>query len=123
MAKKINAFEMWLYRRMLRIPWTAHKTNEEVLTMMNTKLTLLTTIKQRKTAYFGHIMRRNGLQRLLADGKLDGKRGRARPRTLCMDSIKERTKLWYAECVRKADNNRQEWWSAMINLLREDNTT
>ena len=82
MGKKINALEMWIYRRVLRIPWTACKANKEVLRMMNTKLSLLVTAKQRKGAFFGHITRRNGLQRLLLEGKWNGKRGRGRPRLL-----------------------------------------
>ena len=61
-AKKINAFEMWIYRRMLRIPWTAHKSNHEIFTMIGNKQLLLNIVKQRQVAYFGHIIRRDGLQ-------------------------------------------------------------
>ena len=67
-------------------------------------------------------MRRNGLQRLLAEGKLDGKRGRERARTLWMDNNKEWPKLSCVECVRKADN-RQEWWSVIVNLQKADDTS
>ena len=59
---------MWIYRRMLHIPWKAYKANEEVLGMISTKVSLLVTAKQRKTAFFCHIVRRNGLQRLLLEG-------------------------------------------------------
>ena len=122
MGKKINALEMWIYRRMLRIPWTACKANKEVLRMMYTKLSLLVTAKQRKAAFFGHIMRKNGLQRLLLEGKLNGKRGRGRPRLLWMENIKEWMKLSYVECVRKADN-RKQWRSMIVDLLRADDTS
>lgn len=47
------AFEMWAYRRMLRVSWTEHKTDEEVLRMANTISSLLPTIKKRKCQYFG----------------------------------------------------------------------
>ena len=122
MGKKINALEMWIYRRMLRIPRTACKANKEVSRMMNTKSSLLVTAKQRKAALFGHIMRRNGLQRLLLEGKMNGKRGRGRPRLLWMDNIKEWMKLSSVECVRKADN-RKQCRSLIVDLLRADDTS
>jgi len=49
-------------------------------------------------------------------GKLNGKRGRGRPRTLWVDNIKEWTKLSYVDCVRKVDN-RESWESMIVNLL------
>ena len=121
MENKINAFEMWVYRKMLRIPWTAHKTNKEVLAMVKPNRRLSTTLKQRKMAYFGHIIRQNGVQRLVLEGKHNGKRGRGRPRTMWMDNIKEWTELGYAECVRKA-YNREEWRTMIVQLLGADDT-
>ena len=59
---KLEAFEMCLYRRMLRISWKEHKTNGEVLHKMKTKGSLCNTIKKRKCQYFGHIIRGNGVQ-------------------------------------------------------------
>ena len=55
-SDKLEAFEMWLYRRMLRISWKEHKTNADVLHKMKTKRSLLNTIKKRKCQYFGHIL-------------------------------------------------------------------
>ena len=103
-AKKINAFDLWIYRRMLRIPCTAHKSNNEFFTVRGNRQLLLITVKQRQVACFGHIIRRDGLQRLLVEEKLNGKRGRGRPGTLWMDNIEEWTKLSYVDCVRKADD-------------------
>ena len=75
-SEKSEAFEMWLYRRMLRISWKEHKTNGEVLHKMKTKRSLLITIKKRKCQYFGHIIRGDGVQRLLMGGRINGRRGR-----------------------------------------------
>ena len=50
MESKLEAFEVWAYRRMLRVSWTEHKTNEEVLKMANTISSLSPTIKKRKNA-------------------------------------------------------------------------
>ena len=71
-SDKLEAFEMWLYRRMLRISWRKHKTNGEVLHKMKTKRSLLNTIKKRKCQYFGHIRRGDGVQRLLMEGRING---------------------------------------------------
>ena len=57
MESKLEAFEVWAYRRMLRVSWTEHKTNEEVLKMANTISALSPTIKKRKCQYFGHVIR------------------------------------------------------------------
>ena len=111
-SDKLEAFEMWLYRRMLRISWKEHKTNE-VLYKMTTKR-LLNTIKKRKCQYFGHIIRGNGVQRLLMEGRIYGRRGRGRPRTMWTDNIKEWTKISYNDCIRvhKIENDGDPWQSA-----------
>ena len=67
---------MWLYRRMLGISWKEHKTNGEVLHKMKTKRSLSNTIKNRKWQYFGHIIRGDGVQRLLMEGRINVRRGR-----------------------------------------------
>ena len=72
-SDKLEAFEMWLYRRMLRISWKEHKTNGEVLHKMKTKRYYQ---KKKKCQYFGHIIRRNGVQRLLMEGRINGRGGR-----------------------------------------------
>ena len=75
---------------MLRIPWKEHKSNEEVLNMMKTGLNLMEIIKKRNCEYFGYIIRRpNIIQRLLLEARIDGKRGRGRPRTMWMDNIND----------------------------------
>lgn len=64
LEKKLAAFEMWIYRRMLRIPWTARVSNVEVLNRMGKEMEVLFEIKRRRLEYFGHIIR-NGKYRLL----------------------------------------------------------
>lgn len=78
--KKIQAFEMWLLRRMLKISYTDHITNEEVLRRTNSKRELKDLIMKRKLSYFGYIVRGEKLQRQLVDGRVEGERGRGRPR-------------------------------------------
>ena len=76
---------------MLRISYTEHKTNEEVLGMMKIKRLLIDSIRKRKAKYFGHMVRQNGLQRLLLEGKINGKRGKGRPRIIWATNIKDWT--------------------------------
>ena len=120
-TKNIEAFEMWVYRKMLKISYTEHKSNDEVLKLMKMERQLVKTIVKRKCEYFGHFIRRDGLQRLLLEGKINGKRGRGRPRIMWMDNIGNWTKLSYAECIRMAQH-REKWQSMVANLLKADDT-
>ena len=120
-SDKLEAFEMWLNRRMLRISWKEHKTNADVLHKMKTKRSLLNTIKKRKCQYFGHLIRRDGVQRLLMEGRINSRRGRGRPRTTWTDNIKEWTKISYNDCIRVAQD-RERWRSMTADLLTTDGT-
>ncbi|GFO45433.1 RNA-directed DNA polymerase from mobile element jockey [Plakobranchus ocellatus] len=71
---KLEATEMWFLRRMLRIPWTAKKTNERVLNEANTRRSLVKTIRKRQATFLGHVMRRGKLEHLVTTGKFEGKR-------------------------------------------------
>ena len=119
---KLEAFEIWIYRRMMRISWAEHKSNEEVLEMTISKRSLIVTIKKSKFQYFRHLIRQNGIQRLLHEEKIEGKRGCGRPRMMWMDNIKDWTGLKYGECVQRAEDQ-IEWRSMAANLLRVDGTT
>uniref|UniRef100_A0A8D8L8K4 Craniofacial development protein 2 n=1 Tax=Cacopsylla melanoneura TaxID=428564 RepID=A0A8D8L8K4_9HEMI len=83
--KKIEAFEMWTYRRILKIKWTDKITNEEVLRRLNKDKEILFTIKKRKLEYFGHIVRNPTKYHvpvvILEGSNTTGNRGRGRPRT------------------------------------------
>ena len=70
---------------------------KESFTMIGNKQLLLNIVEQRQVAYLGHIIPKDGRQRLLVEGKLNGKRGRGRPRALWMDYIKEWTELTYMQ--------------------------
>eukprot|EP00112_Aurelia_sp_Birch-Aquarium-sp1_P010384 Seg222.2 transcript_id=Seg222.2/GoldUCD/mRNA.D3Y31 product="hypothetical protein" protein_id=Seg222.2/GoldUCD/D3Y31 len=89
---------------------------------MNTKRSLIKTIKQRKCAYFGHLIRGDGLQRLLLEGKFNGKRGRGRQRATWFDNIKEWKQMNYAKDTRKAQH-RENRASMTANLLRAEGTS
>ena len=86
---RINAFEMWCWRRMLRIPWTAKRTNLSILKEIGTKR-LLDKINQYTLSYFGHIARRQGdcLEKVVLQGRIEGSRRPGRPRSRWIDRVK-----------------------------------
>lgn len=77
---RIEAFEMWILRRLLKIPWVDHVSNEQVLQRARTHRQLLDIVKERKTSYLGHILRgpRYILLKTILMGKIEGKRGPGR---------------------------------------------
>ena len=116
-CKKINSFEMWMYRKMLKISYTSHTTNEEVLKRVNEKgLSLEKNIKMRKTQYFGHLIRKDKMQKSLLEGRVCAKRPRGRPRKSWMKNIMEWTKLNFEQCIRGAED-RDYWRVVTTNLL------
>ncbi|GFO43085.1 endonuclease-reverse transcriptase [Plakobranchus ocellatus] len=84
---KLEATEMWFLRRMLRIPWTAKKTNERVLNEDNKRRSLVRTIRKRQATFLGHLMRREKMEHLVTTGKLEGKRSRGRQREKITDGL------------------------------------
>ena len=108
---KINAFEMWCYRRMLIISWISHTTNINVLQTIGVKeTTMLNNMKNRKLSYPGHIMRNTSghYDTLLTtiEGRLEGKRGRGRPRRTWVDDIREWTGSKRYDQIKRAAENR-----------------
>ncbi|CAG9839537.1 unnamed protein product [Diabrotica balteata] len=103
MCRKLKAFDMWLYRRILKIPWTDRVTNEEVLRRMNKDREVLTTIKSRKLQFFGHIIRNESRYALLQatlQGKIFGKRGPGRRRTSWLKNLRIWFNITYVQLFR-----------------------
>ena len=84
---KLQSFEMWPYRKMMKISWRENKINEVVLEMVDEQLYIIPTIKKRKITYFGHTIRRNNIHGLILEGPLEGKISRGRPITERMTNI------------------------------------
>ena len=76
-CEKINAFELWCWRRLLRIPWTARKSNQSILKEISPGCSLEGMMLKLKLQYFGHLMRRvDPLEKTLMLGKIEGRRRR-----------------------------------------------
>ena len=86
--KKLNAFETWLYRRMLRISWKDMVTNEEVYRRMNIKQSLLVDIVRRQMSFLGHVLRKEEMGHLVVTGFVDGKHARGRQRETFLTNLR-----------------------------------
>ena len=84
--RRINALEIWFWRRMEKISWTEKRTDEEVLKPLGEKRRMGEVIVQRKKNWIVHIIRHDGLFKQVIEGSMEGKRGRRRPRMgYCMN--------------------------------------
>jgi hypothetical protein len=92
--KKMYAFELWTWRRILRVPWTERRTTFSVLEEVKPKRSLEATILRLKLRCFGHVMRAKGsLERDIMLGQVAGYRRQGKPRMRWLDGIKEATGL------------------------------
>jgi len=107
--KCIDAFEMWCYRRLLRIPWTQHKTNEWILGELDVERELLGRVKSLKLGHYGHVTRKyENMEKELIQGCAPGNRSRGRQRRRWTDDIIEWTGLTITEAARLTED-RDHW--------------
>ena len=106
----INVFERWCYRRMLRISWTEHVTNEEVFNRANTKPTLLDGLLKKRLAFHGHLVRKGGITLDLMIGRLHGTRPRGRPRTTWLKDLATQANISCKEAI-TIPRDRKKWRS------------
>ena len=75
--QRIDAFELWSWRRLLRVPWTARRSNQSILKEINLEYSLEGLILKLKLQYFGHLMQKaDSLEKTLMLGKIEGRRRR-----------------------------------------------
>ena len=87
-GRRIVAFQLWHWRRLLRVPWTARKSNQSILKEINPEYSLETVILKLKLQYFGYLMQRaDSLEKTLMLGKIEGRRRRGGQRTRWLDGI------------------------------------
>ena len=119
-CRKIEAFEMWCWRKLLCVPWTAKRTNESILHEIGERPNLFKAIVKQKLQYFGHIARRDGdnLEKMIMFGKVEGKRSRGRPKLRWTDGIVSLTKKSIYNCYSCAQNR-----SVWKNFIRQVTST
>ena len=114
---RIEAFEMWCWRRLLNISWTDHITNKDVLERVGNPTALLCEIVKLKLSFFGHIIRSDGLEKTIMLGMTEGARRRGRPRRRWLDDIQDETELSIEKLIRTAED-RRKWKSLSITVTR-----
>ena len=87
---KIDVFELWCWRRLLRVPWTARRSNQSILKEINSEYSLEGLILKLKFQYFGFLMQRANLEKTLMLRKIEGSRRKAWQRMRCLDDITDR---------------------------------
>ena len=86
--QRIDAFKLWCWRRLLRVPWIARRSNEPMLKQINPEYSLEGLLVKLKFQYFGHLIRRaESLEKTLVTGKIEGRRRRGQQRTRWLDGI------------------------------------
>ena len=69
----------------MKVPWTEHKTNEEILQMVKAERKIMDTVRSRQKRWLGHILRHDSLLRITLEGHIQGKKAYGRPRTMLLD--------------------------------------
>ena len=86
--RRVDAFELWFWRRLLRVPWTARRSNQSVLREISTEYSLEELMLKLKLQYLGHLMQRvDSLEKTLLLGKIEGRRRRGGQRMRWLDGI------------------------------------
>ena len=86
--RRIDAFQLWCWRRLLRVPWTARRSNQSVVKEISPECSLKGLLLKLKLQYFGHLMQRpDSLEKTLMLGKIEGRRRRGRERMRWLDGI------------------------------------
>ena len=100
--QKLEAMEMWCYRRMMRISWVKKISNKCVLKIVGMERDLLVTIRKRQLKFVGHIMRKGGLEKLVLEGKVAGTRQRGRRRLNFIGGLASAVGCSAVEVLRRA---------------------
>jgi len=103
--KKLEAFEMWIWRRMQKVSWKDMITNQDILERIKEKRSLLNTIIRRKKNWIGHILRRESLVKTVMEGRYVGEQGRGKPRKGLLTELNIGS---YAK-LKEMAANRTEW--------------